>query len=356
MGLSEEYLKLQMEYTEKYGINTVILYQVGSFYEIYEYDPDLDPNEIKYNNKKIGNATRISKILNMCLTQKNKKKPHGINNPILVGFPTASYENHKNILLSNNFTIVRVEQEQENVENTEIKRNIKEIISPGTEIEDISILPLTNNIVSIYLECQNTNIQCNMYTIICGVSSIDLSCGKSQINEYYSREVDKIYALHETYRFLLTQSPREILINIAKIPNDKIEEYKTFIYKELGLDKYSNIIIRENKINNEYYKLEYQEKFLENIFDDNKNTVNIKYIKIKSISSIQKLDLERYYYGRISYMVLLEYCYQHNENLIQKLDKPICDNNEESRLILAHNSILQLNLIPQKRIILDYKI
>ena len=39
MAVTAEYFRMQREYETKFGPQTVVVIQVGSFYEIYEYDP-----------------------------------------------------------------------------------------------------------------------------------------------------------------------------------------------------------------------------------------------------------------------------------------------------------------------------
>ena len=56
------------------------------------------------------------------------------------------------------------------------------------------------------------------------------------------------------------------------------------------------------------------------------------------------MDLERKNFGLISYIFLLDFAYEHNPNIIQKIDKPEIWNIEKY-LILANNTINQLNLV-----------
>ena len=64
--LLKKYISYQSELNSTYGqSNCVVLIMNGSFYNIYEFNtPQL----------KIGNATKVSKILNIILTRNSKKK------------------------------------------------------------------------------------------------------------------------------------------------------------------------------------------------------------------------------------------------------------------------------------------
>ena len=65
MTIIDDYLKEQAHYTNKYGINTIVLMQVGHFYECYAVD-----NKIEKSDS--DNLYRLSDILNIQLTRKNK--------------------------------------------------------------------------------------------------------------------------------------------------------------------------------------------------------------------------------------------------------------------------------------------
>ena len=62
------------------------------------------------------------------------------------------------------------------------------------------------------------------------------------------------------------------------------------------------------------------------------------------LSIIEYLDLEKFPFALVSYIILLDFAYNHNENIINKINKPvICEN--EKYLILTNNTINQLNVI-----------
>lgn len=346
MSIIDDYFKYTIQYSEKYGDKCVVLMQVGSFYEIYEYDPELDINDDKIYPHKIGHATDLSSILNMTLTRKNKNKPHCLNNPFMIGFPIISYDNHRIIILEHNYTIVKIDQQGS---GSNIVRSVSEVLSAGTEIDNIGTLPLTNNIVSIYIECQKVFPKLHQYIIICGLSSIDVSCGKSHVNEVYSKDNDHYYAISEVYRYIICNSPREILIHINKVPENLKDEYIKYISDNLQLHKYCNVIIKFNSINKDFFNISYQQTFLNKIFPTIHEQLSQQNgnVKISYNNIIEHLDLESFKYGTISYLILLQYCYDHNELIIKSINVPETSwTDGDNHLILMHNAICQLNIIP----------
>ncbi len=328
------YLKQQQEYAEKYSEKTVVLIQVGSFYELYEYNPEKCDDNHAWPEKRVGVVKEISELLNMVITRKDKKKPYALNNCDMVGFPVVSYEKHRDVLLHNNYTIVRIDQ-RKNAKD-EIERFTAEILSPSTNLENISSLPVSNNIVSIYIEILKKTFVKEDYTVAAGLSCIDVTTGQNTVLEIYSQEKNAIVALQEIYRYLSIIRPREILVNLISGDKSDNKSYEEFLIQMLELDKNVTLVFKHG-IEPDFVKLEYQTKFLSKTFNTGKTV-------------IEDFGLERISYGRISYIVLLQYCYEHNKHCIEKLNKPNTSWLEvEKYLVLMHNSIGQLNLLPNER-------
>ena len=151
MSVTQEYFYLQEEYEKKYGEKTVVLYNKGSFYEIFTYNPFEDETKSDLMKKEIGLAKQLSLELNIVLTKTDKKSPHTIYNPYMIGFPTISYEKHKDLLLSKGYTIVKVDQTGKEDGNRK-ERKVTEIISPGTNIDSTNTF--SNNTICIFIEFQ----------------------------------------------------------------------------------------------------------------------------------------------------------------------------------------------------------
>jgi DNA mismatch repair protein MutS len=387
MGITRDYFAIQKHFEQKYGEHTIVCIQLGAFYEMYEFDPeysdqiicgDLQGNvALKYSlktgradgvtngetinlniklddNEHMGHALDISLILNMKLTSKCKDRPHSIENCMMVGFPCASYENHRDLILFHGFTIVRIDQKDKTSEASDVEREVVEISSPGTEIDNMIMSQPTcsNNIVSIYIEYQKGNQNMENSIIVCGLSSIDVSTGINVVCEVYSRETDRCNAVQEIFRFLIAQKPIEIIVHVNKVPVNLIEEYMTYLNNNLELDKYVSKVIRCNQIEDCYLNDTYQESVFQKAFTDlSQKNVTAAVLQPGTSDIIYQLDLERFVYGRISYGVLLQFCFEHNENIIKKLQKPqLSWTDENKHLVMAHNAMLQLDIFPRTNI------
>lgn len=367
MSIYQQYFEKQLECQKRYGPRTVVLMQIGSFYEIYEYDPDFDPELADNTNvEKIGYATEIAADMDWNLHLCRKGKPHSLKNPNTVGCPKLSYEKENRAkLLQNNWTIVRVDQREV---NNKIERFEAEVASPATEmISDMDNLPLTNYIVSIYIEVQKSSKRLTNYNLTCGVSAIDVTTGKSEISEFYSQERDPTYAIKEIYRYLITKRPQEVIINLKDIPGLSRQKYSEYLTKNLKLDLYPIIVIRYDDFPAEIFKLDYQKAQLSKVFNNlivenvtpSKHTQeeegSVKEVQIIRNNIINDLDLERMSYGRLSYILLLNYVYEHNTATLGKMQKPsVSWLDEKDHLVLTHNAIVQSNIYPESKMFHRY--
>ena len=142
MTLIDDYLKDQITYSKKYGDRTIVLMQVGHFYECY----GVDNADEKTNSE---NLYRLSDILDIQMTRKNKNiKETSRKNPLMIGVNIYSIDKYIQILLNNNYTSVLVDQTSE---PPFVERKVTNIYSPGTNVQ-YNLKGETNNLMCIYIE------------------------------------------------------------------------------------------------------------------------------------------------------------------------------------------------------------
>jgi DNA mismatch repair protein MutS len=363
-----EYFTLQKKYEAQYGPRTVVLYQSGTFYETWEYDP-ADCKDDKYKidkdgnfwNEHIGKSVSLSTTLNYNISCESYGEPYSIKNPNKLGFPTISYEKNLATLLANDYVVVRVDQQKD---GKIITRSVTEICSPTMQIDTISLDRPTSNIACIYIEYQKGVAgKYENFLITTGISVIDIITGNNKVCEFHSKADDQIHAIQELYRFLISHTPRELIIHVTDLPkgldthtDDNPNPYIKYLEKVLELRRLDRMNCYINSVPNDYKKHAYQVEFLNKIF--NRNTESMKklqkgsklnIIRKQNTKIIEELGLERMNYGLLSYMLLLKHCNTYNSTIISKLAKPNLQWLDEGRhLILTHNAIVQLDLIPQK--------
>jgi DNA mismatch repair protein MutS len=303
----DDYLNYQDEYKAKYGENTIILIQVGSFFELYSI------------NENCTFMYKIADICNIQVSRKNKSiKEVSKNNPLMAGFPLYVLNKFIQLLLNNNFTIVLIEQI---TPPPNPERKITEIVSPSTNFNITT--NKSNYIIVFYFEeiIYNHNNQ-----IIVGISGVDLTTGKSFI--YESKPESTI---DECYRLLTSYNPSEILICSENLIS---ENYKKQI---IGIIESSNALVHKKwdkyELKSQIKKIDYQNKILEKSFENN-----------SILSIIEFLNLERYSIGRISFCACLQFAYEHNADIIKDLNLPELLE-QSSILTIEYNSAIQLNII-----------
>jgi DNA mismatch repair protein MutS len=313
--LIDEYFEYQLNFEKKYGTETLVLMQVGSFFEFYGVDN---------NEEKIGNLQFITELLNIQLTRRNKAiLENSRSNCLMGGFPTHALKRFLPLLLNNNYTIILIEQ---TTEPPNPKREITQIFSPGTYIEEINKSD-PNFIVSIYLtehDCYKTGSSVFMV----GLSAIDLSTGQNIIYQGSVNSYDKNALLEDIYRFIESNNPKEILFysnELSKVSTNEIRQ---------TLNSMNRIVhLHFNDIEKKFFQISYQNAFLGKIFPNH-----------GLLSPIEFLDFERKYEALVSYLLLLQFSYEHNERIIEKIQKPTIWEYHD-HLILYHNTIYQLNII-----------
>lgn len=317
--LIDDYLEYQETYQKKYGDKTIILMQVGSFFEAYAIDSDQE----KIN---VENLFYICDLMNIQISRKNKNiLKSSRSNPLMAGFPLPAIDKFIQILMNNHFTVILIEQV---TEPPEPERKITNIFSPGTQI-NYCPSEETSNLISIYIDTVK-DLKRYQDTVCIGLSVIDLTTGKSIVYECYSDKDDMNKAYDEVFRFIQSHNPREIVFNIKSSPLDK---EKLISYLEIQRKIYH--FISGDELEKSVLKLSYQRSFLEKVYlTQNKTQLSIH----------EFLDLENKIYGTISFVYLLQFAYEHNETVIQKIAIPkIWESNQY--LILTSDSINQLNVV-----------
>jgi len=303
-SLIEVYLDLQVHFEKKYGKNTVVLIEIGSFFEVYGVDND---------EEKIGKPKEIAEILNLQLTRKNKSiQKNDAKNPLLAGFPVATFERYIGRLTEENkYTIIVVRQKGT---PPKVSRYIDRILSPGVNF-DYSFDHEDNFLVSLLIEKSN-----GVYSI--GYAAIDITTGKTYLQEMYGNREDKTLALDGVFRLLQSNKTSEILLTLTSetLDPDEIIEY-------LEIPD-NNAKILQNRLDNSYQNELFKKTYIINTF----------------LSPIEFLDLEKSPITSEALAILLKFIVEHDFSVIQKLKKPT-QLSDSNYLYLGNNPLEQLNVI-----------
>ena len=136
----DDYIKYQNKYVKQFGKKTVVLLEVGSFFEYY----GIDTEEYKWVYIK-----EVAAVLDAIVSRKSKKIAHTNKNPLMAGFPNHAIQKHLDKLIKNGWTVILIEQDTHGESNPE--RKVTGIYSPGTNIQYTQSFN-SNNLACLYLE------------------------------------------------------------------------------------------------------------------------------------------------------------------------------------------------------------
>jgi len=308
--LTQTYFDLQRYFEKKYGRDTVVFMEIGTFFEVYEVNND----EIQ-----VGKAKEIAELLNIQLTKKNKNIiENSDKNPLLAGVPAVSFERYLSRLISEQkYTIIVVKQSKASLEKgnpPKISRYVSQIVSPGTNFDYI-IDNDDNYIVSILIDKYK-----EIYSV--GYSAIDVTTGKTWLYETHGTSEDPSYALDEIFNLLNIYRTSEVVISFL----DGVENQKHVIqYLEVS-EHYPY------SINNDRPKIDFQNELFAQVY------------QIRSLlSPIEHLDLERSPMITEALSVLIHFVIEHDIHIVQKLNMPkIIDNRRF--MYLGNNALEQVGI------------
>lgn len=283
MSLVNEYFLLQESYEFKYGEKTVILMQVGSFYEAYAYDVH-------------GKASQVASLCNMILTAKNKKDLISRSNPNMCGMPLQSLQRYVGVLCKNGYTVVVVDQCDEPT-----TRRVSHVYSPGTFVDEAS--DETCVISSVYMD--------KMSIAVCW---IDISTGKVAFQE--------VHHPSEAYR-------NEEMIRLIEMSGCKETVYTKKGECGRGLPFRAHHI----PFSPTYETSMYQNMHFEKAFRT----------ETSPLSAIEQIDMAFYHVARIALVILIEWCQDHHPSLVHRIRHPVLAHTDT--LVLHHTSMYQLQLL-----------
>ena len=312
MVIIDDYLNYHNRYTKIYGSQTIILMQVGSFFEVYG-TPTEGP-DMKY----------LANILDIQYTKKDKGiEEVSRKNHYLLGFPLYTLQKFIDILINNHFTIVLIEQV---TQPPEPKREVTQIISPATYTEFQKNPEMNNFLMSVYFSKGKDRLT-NSLIIMSSISWVDVVTNESFIIE--TNDLDSKINIEDTLKTIINNNPSEIIIFCENgIDYKLLRDFVSCIPSNICIHDKTMDIINEN-----YFKLSYQTTVLNKVFD---NT--------GLLSVIEYLDLEMKHNAIICFTYLIQFVYEHNEKILNGIKKPVfMENNKYLQLI--NNALTNLNII-----------
>ena len=324
MAMVKDYLKKTKEYKISHGEKTVVLYQCGSFFEVYGI------------KDKQGNITGsdIVEVAGICdLHIANKLSGEGT--VVMSGFGLPQLDKYVKKLTDEGWTVPVIVQDTPGSNTT---RSLKIICSPGTNfLQDDS--KLSNNIACIWIE-KTTAALLNLKKphLQCGMSNIDIYTGKAFINQFEGEYLHNPATYDDLERFISIYNPNEALLihNLNKKEITDVINFSGLSSRKIHLisllEENNNVKTCKNCEKQVYQKEQIKRFYPEADFD---------------------VIFDKFYYHDKStqaYCYLLNFLYESNPNLVNKIQEPIFETNTD-KLVLANHSLKQLNIVDDRNYI-----
>ena len=349
MTIISDYFTLTQKHKVQYGENTLVLIQVGVFFEVYALRGE--------NGTYIGsNIEKFSTMNDLVIARKQirMKDECGVARDVMqAGFHLDHREKYINRLQKNGYTVVIYTQD---IQAKNTSRSLSEVISPGTYFTN-DITQLTNNVMCIWVH-KTPPRKSRGEQITIGTAMLDVLTGYISSSQFQREFYHTPCTYDELERIVSIYNPSECIV-ISNLSQKIIEEIVAFsgimskkIHVISDLNEDAHIEVAEKtttfstKINNtealgfrtyaqncekQIYQIATLEKFYPSIPSD-----EIIDMFPTHLIAIQALTF------------MLNFVYQHSPNLVHKLQPPIFENHSD-KLILANHSLKQLNIISDNK-------
>ena len=324
MALIQEFFDLTNKYIKEYGEKTILLIQVGSFFEVYG---------IKNGNGTISgsNIQSFGEICELNIVEKNVCV--GKNAVVMAGFKDIMIEKYIKKIQDAGYTAVVYTQDEAMKGTT---RSLAGIFSPGTYFSEDNHR-LSNNTVCVWIErVENQRLLKGNYVVV-GMANIDIYTGKTAMFQYKENYIHSPTTYDELERFISIYNPNEIIF-ISALPDKEVNDIIQFINFHGKLIHKISLLFNDPEVNNNFTKQAFQcEKQIY------QKEILQRFYKMDDFS----VFLQNFYSHHVatqSFCFLLDFIYQHNPYLISKVSEPVFENCSH-RLVLANHSLQQLNII-----------
>ena len=311
-SLTNEYFRLTLDYQTKYGAKTILLMQVGAFFEMY------------------GTKTDASIMFDVCelcqLNTSDKRICVGNGETIfMAGFRDYSLDKYVPRITDGGYTAVVYVQSK----NDPKDRNLLAIYSPGTYIsyETDSSPQITNHVMCVWFDRVKNLRGGAKDTLVCGVAVANIFTGQSHMFEYETPYYINPTTFDELERCVTIFAPSELIV-ISPFDDatlNTILQYsgvKTEVIHRFGIDT-------SDKIQN-CMKQKYISHILTTFFGE------------ESYSACAEFGQSAI--ATQAFCYLMDFVQEHNPNLVRKISVPMFQNTSD-RVVLANHTLKQLNMI-----------
>ena len=324
-SIISEYIRYSELHQGEYGIKTVVLMQVGAFFEVYGLKDSTGIHRTPIH--------AFSQACNLNISE--KKITMGEFQVVMAGFRDYTLDKYLAKLTESGFTAVVYTQTKDGKSFRRAKHSVH---SAGTYLSyDIESKP-TNHIMCIWLDtfqpignirgmdtAKKSRHSYTRETLVYGLSVVNIFSGKSNIFEYQTPFYMNPTTFDELERYASIYQPSEVLV-ISPFDESVVQT----------ILQYSGIHCKIHILANSKTTVV--------------NCTKQKYIKhvLSAFYGEESYDIcsefQEHPVATQSFCYLLHFIQEHNPELVRKISIPDF-NNTSNRLLLANHTLKQLNII-----------
>lgn len=325
MPIAEEYLAYTAKWKEELGEKTIVLIQVGSFFEVYalrDDDGNVTGSEIE----------QFASINDMVIAPKSRMFVDG-KTVLMAGFGLAQLDKYVNKMQEHSYTIVVYKQDMQAKNTT---RSLDQIISPGTffspETENIS-----NTSMCVWIEKVKAGRFRRSASMIIGIATLDIFTGKSTMfqteipyhhNPTTYDDIERCVAIHRPAECLIVSNMNDKIVNDI-VSFTSLDNAKLHIITPSSEGVMSNHALNATKQT-------YQKELFKRLYP--------KFSEDTIVTAI----MQTHSLATQSFVLLLDFVCVHNPHLTSRLSEPSFETGADE-LVLANHSLTQLNILEDQR-------
>ena len=327
LAMMDNYFENFKKYKKKFGDKIFLIWQCGSFFEIYG---------VKRNNITDHYLLEYSRILDCQIAKRGKYKDEPLE---MAGFTVHKpLQKYVPKLLDEGYTVIVWEEYAEKiVKKQKIKlRREKGIFSPSTNI-DSSNRKMSNYCCVIWIETYTKDVFNKLPHFHCGVALIDNFTGQSKLFEfeYENNNIHNSTAFDELDRFISIYNPSETIFIHNYKHKYKIDEIVQFI--GLTSDKIHKINLTEDTELSSQAKNCEKESFRRELFKQIFSITDYNFF-------MKNTQMDKFCHSSQAYCFLLNFITQHNKHLLKCISEPKYETPKDN-VYLATHCLKQLNVI-----------
>ena len=321
----EQYLKLTEELVSKYGADSIVLMQVGSFFEMYGLREE--PNS-ELVGSRIADAARHCDLLiakksqNLVPKAPLPRKQHSV---YMAGFGVAQLDKYMRRLSNGGYSVAVYDQNEH--PSGDISRTLREIVSPGTFVQGEEV-QLANSVLCVVLAKEGHS------ALTASVAVFDMVTGDSRLEIIGNGCSDEASVMDRIDRVIAIAAPIEAIVQSQDITLDDLMAK----CKVLGLANRKLHVVGKDSSEERKADLRSASKQIRQAEVLCKAYSKMTPETVAGMMRETGNDLT-------GLVLLLEFVREHNPDLLGGLDEPEL-RHESGVLQMATHSLSQLNILP----------